>query len=134
MSFSSVTAKAAPPFEFDANGALVVTVVGFVPTTPWHNNNNYAAQQTDTEIQATPGAGLSLYITDITISTDTAMNIQLVRNTAASTAIYGPFYFSATGGLAKPFATPIILPANENLGITTSAAGNVTVSVQGFTQ
>jgi len=99
----------------------------------WSNNNNYAAAQTDTQIQAAPGAGLSLYITDVAMSTDEACNIKLVRATAGSTTIWGPFYFAANGGLIKHFSTPIRLPANENLGVTSSAAVNHTISVQGYT-
>jgi len=99
----------------------------------WSNNNNYGAAQTDTQIQAAPGAGLSLYITDILMSAEGACNILLVRATAGSTTIYGPFYFAANGGLSKHFATPIRLPVNENLGVTSSAAVNHTVSVQGYT-
>lgn len=99
----------------------------------WSNNGNWAAAQTDLEIQATPGANLSLYITDIVMSAEGACNIRLVRNTAASAIIYGPFYFAANGGLVKHFATPIRLPANQNLGITSSAAVNHTVTVQGYT-
>ena len=98
----------------------------------WSNNNNYAAAQTDTEIQATPGANLSLYITDIAISVEGACNVTLVRNTAAAVIIYGPFYFAANGGLIKHFKTPIRLPANENLGVTSSAAVNHTISAQGY--
>ena len=97
------------------------------------NNNNYAAAQTDTAIQAAPGANLSLYITDIVLSTEGACSIQLVRNTAASVTIYGPFYFAANGGLVKEFKTPLRLPTNENLGVTSSAAVNHTISIQGYT-
>jgi hypothetical protein len=99
----------------------------------WSNNNNWGAAQTDTQIQAAPGASLSLYITDIEMSAEGACNITLVRNTAASVDIFGPFYFAANGGLTEHFTTPIRLPANENLGVTSSAAVNHTVSVQGYT-
>jgi hypothetical protein len=95
-------------------------------------NDEYAAAQTDQQIQAAPGANLSLYITDVTMSVNAACNIELVRNTAASTTIFGAFYFAAKGGLVQQFLTPIRLPANENLGVTSSAAVNHTVSVQGY--
>lgn len=113
----------------DRNRRLLVNTVH---PNLWSNNTNWGAAQTDTQIQAAPGANLSLYITDVVMSAEGACNILLVRNTAASATIWGPFYFAANGGLVKHFATPIRLPANENLGVTSSAAVNHTVSVQGY--
>jgi hypothetical protein len=95
-------------------------------------NENHTTAQTNNELQAAPGAGLHIYITDVTINADTAGNLKLVSNTASPTDRYGPWYYAANGGLTKEFLTPIRLPDNQNLGFTSVASGNHTVSVQGY--
>lgn len=90
---------------------------------------NYAAAQTDTEVVATPGAGLSLYITDIILSTDTAGSIKLVEDTASAVDVVELMYFAANGGAMLPLRTPIKLTANKNLGITSTISGNHSITV-----
>ena len=90
---------------------------------------NYAAAQTDTQVVATPGAGLSLYITDIILSTDTAGSIKLVEDTAAAADKLELMYFAANGGAVIPLRTPIKLTANKNLGITSTISGNHSITV-----
>ena len=80
----------------------------------------------------TPGAGLRLYITDIVMSTDTAMNIKLVENTATPVIIAGPYNFAANGGIVISLKTPIVVTAATNLGFTSSTAGEHTVTVSGY--
>jgi len=101
----------------------------------WYTNNNYAAAQTNQAQKAAPGANLSLYITSIIMSTDTAMNILIVDDTAGAPAtILGPYYFAANGGMvAMPFEPAIRVTVNEDIGITSSAAGNHTVTINGYT-
>jgi len=98
----------------------------------WSAVENNSTAQTNNELKAAPGPGLSLYVTDIVMSTDTAMNIKLVENTGSPTDKAGPYYFAANGGIAMPLKTPIKLSANVNLGYTSSAAGNHTIQVHGF--
>jgi len=90
---------------------------------------NYGSAQTNTEVVATPGASLSLYITDVILSTDTAGNIKLVEDTASAVDILELMYFAANGGMVSNFRTPIKLTANKNLGITSSMAGNHSITV-----
>jgi hypothetical protein len=100
----------------------------------WVSNNNYAAAQTDTAQKAAPGANLSLYITGIIMSAEGACNILIVRNTAGSVTILGPYYFAANGGLAiTTFEPAIRVTANQDIGITSSAAVNHTVTINGYT-
>jgi hypothetical protein len=96
----------------------------------WHATGNYSGAQTDASVKAAPGAGLKLYITDVVLTTDTAMNIQLEHGT---TDVIPPMYFAANGGAAMHFQTPIVCAANTALTITSSAAGNHSVLVSGYT-
>jgi hypothetical protein len=90
---------------------------------------NYAAAQTNQELVAAPAAGYSIYITDVILSTDTAMNIKLVEDTGSATDILECMYFAANGGMVSNFKTPLKLTANKNLGITSSDAGNHSVVI-----
>lgn len=99
---------------------------------PWQANSNQSTAQTDTVLKAAGGASTYLCVCTLVISTDTAMNVTLVENTASSTDIAGPFYFAANGGMAITFSPPLILTVNDNLGYTSSASGNHTVIVTGY--
>jgi len=100
----------------------------------WKANDNQSTAQTNTALVGTPGASLSLYVQSVVISTDTAMNIQLVEDTGGiPAAVAGPYYFAANGGLAFRFEPPLQITANKDLGYTSSEAGNHTVTVTGFT-
>lgn len=99
----------------------------------WKADDNQSTAQTNKQLRAAPGAGLSLYITDITMSTDTAMNIKLVEDTAGVPAdVWKPMYFAANGGLVTNLKTPIKVTANKDLGYTSSAAGNHSLVICGF--
>jgi hypothetical protein len=96
-------------------------------------NENHSTAQTNNSLQAAPGAGYHLYITDIIMSTDTAMNIKLVEDTAGTPAdVAGPYYFAANGGIAARLTTPVRVTENKDLGFTSSAAGNHTITVLGY--
>lgn len=124
----------------EGDRAQVITDVygrPFVETahpTRWSVNENHTTAQTNNELKATPGAGLRLYITDIILSTDTAMNIKLVEDTGGTpVTIAGPYYFAANGGMHTNFRNPIPVTADKNLGFTSSAAGNHAVTINGYT-
>lgn len=100
----------------------------------WTVVENSASAETSNELKAAPGVGLSLYITDIIISTDAAINAKIVEDTGGSPAtIAGPYYFAANGGAGLHFVTPIKATANKNIGYTTVGTSNCTVEVHGFT-
>lgn len=99
----------------------------------WSVVENNATAQTNNAIKGTPGANLSLYITDVVMSTDTAGNIKIVEDTAGTPVTkVGPLYFAANGGAALHFQTPIRITANKDIGYTSSMTGNHTVQVNGF--
>ena len=100
----------------------------------WTVVENSASAETNNALKAAPGAGLSLYITDIIISTDAAINAKIVEDTGGSPAtIAGPYYFAANGGAGLHFVTPIKATANKDIGYTTVGTSNCTVQVHGFT-
>ena len=121
----------------DAIAASLVTLAAAVPggQTIWRATAHYASAQTDTELVATPGAGLSLYITDILISNGpVAGNILLEEDTgSAKTAIIQKLYFGVNGGTGRNFQTPLKLTANKNLGITSVSCTNHSITVSGYT-
>ncbi len=101
----------------------------------WSYHENSSSALTDATVHAAPGAGLSLYVTDIVCSTGaaTAMNIFLEEST--TTTILGPYYLEAVAGrgIALHFQTPKKITANTALTVTTSAAIAHSVDVTGYT-
>lgn len=103
-------------------------------TTIWAATDNQAAAQTDTALQATPGAGLSLYVTDIIISNGaTAGSVKLVEDTASAADIVELMYFAINGGCVINLKTPIKLTANKDLGYTSVSVTSHSITVCGFT-
>jgi hypothetical protein len=96
----------------------------------WSANDNYAIAQTDTVVKAAPGAGLALYVTDILFSTDTAMNIFLEAGAVIMTPAV---YLAVNGGWSAHFQTPIRWTTATAITITSSAAGNHSVLILGYT-
>lgn len=112
------------------DGALYV-----IPTGPqsWSYHVNGSTALTDTSVHVAPGAGLSLYVTDIIISSGaaTAMNAFLEEG---ATTVLGPYYLEAVAGrgCALHFGTPKKITANTALTLTTSAAIAHAVDITGF--
>lgn len=100
----------------------------------WSAIHDFTEAQTAHEIKATPGAGLSLYLTDIVISNGaTAGNVVLLEDTAAAANKTGTMYFAINGGAALHLKTPIKLTANKNLGITSVTCTTHSVTISGYT-
>lgn len=100
----------------------------------WSAPANYASAQTAVEIKAAPGAGLSLYITDVVCSNGaTAGNMKFGEDTAALVDKIEILYFAVNGGAALHFRTPIKLTANKNFGITSVSCTTHSVTVCGYT-
>ena len=100
----------------------------------WSYHSDGSTALTDASVHAAPGAGLSLYVTDIVVSSGaaTAMNVFFEEST---TKVLGPYYLEAVAGrgLALHFQTPKKITANTALTVTTSAAIAHAVDVTGFT-
>ena len=113
-----------------ADGALFV-----IPTGPqiWSYHENSSSALTDASVHATPGAGLSLYVTDIIVSTGAATALNIFFEEGASTVL-GPYYLEAVAGrgFAIHLGTPKKITANTALTVTTSAAIAHGIDVTGF--
>ena len=110
-----------------------------VPNQPFLGKINFAVTGADTDastaidIVAAPGAGKSLYITEVIItSNDADANPQLQDGDA--TLLFGPFYPSTSGIVVhKRFPNPLKVTANKSIALKAAAGGNVSVYVEGFT-
>ena len=101
------------------------------PPRIWHVNQRHTAAQTDATVKAAPGAGLSLYITDIYLSADGPTTITLEEGT--TTRIF-EYEAGGTGdGVSHSMRVPIKLAANTLLSITTVVVANINVLICGFT-
>jgi hypothetical protein len=84
--------------------------------------------QTDTVIWD-PTNGTKFVITDILISVDTAMNVHLEDGTT----IIFKWAFAANGGCSTNLQTPFqSASANNNLTYTSSAVGNIYITILGY--
>ena len=97
-------------------------------------SENNATAQTNNEIVAAPGAGLSLYVTDIVVSNGaTAGSIKIVEDTAGTpVVIVNETYMAINGGAVMQFKTPLKLTANKNLGYTSTTVTTHTITVSGY--
>lgn len=101
------------------------------PPRIWHVATEYTTQQTDATVKAAPGSGLSLYVTDIYIAVNAAVNVTLEEGT---TTLKWRYYGNSQGqGVSASLKVPIKIAANTALTITTSGAVTCTVVVCGYT-
>lgn len=86
-------------------------------------------------VKAAPtGAGQSLYVTDIVISSDTAGWVQVVYDaTGAGTALGSRIWVPVTGGAGLNFTTRLMAPVGKNVGVITAIAGNHSCLLCGYT-
>lgn len=100
----------------------------------WSVAVNYTGAQTAVEVKATPGASLSLYITDVVVSNGaTAGNVKFLEDTASAVDKIEVMYFAINGGATLHFRTPIKLTANKNLGMTSVTCTTHSITVCGYT-
>lgn len=101
------------------------------PPRIWHVLSEFTTAQTDTVAKAAPGAGLSLYITDINCHCNGAVTVTIEEGT---TVLKWRYYAAGAGdGSAPSFTTPIKITANTAITVTTSAAVTVFLLVAGYT-
>lgn len=100
----------------------------------WSYHVNGSSALTDTSVHAAPGAGLSLYVTDIVVSLGAASALNVFFEEGASTVL-GPYYLEAVNGRGMhiKFQTPKKITANTALTVTSSAAVAHSIDVTGFT-
>jgi hypothetical protein len=100
----------------------------------WSYHENSSSTLTDATVKGAPGAGLSLYVTSIVVSTGAATAFNIFFEEGASTVL-GPWYLEAVAGrgFAVNFLTPKKITANTALTVTTSAAIAHSIDVTGYT-
>lgn len=97
----------------------------------WHVSADYASAQTNVSVKASPGASLSLYITDIQISNGaTAGNITLLDG-SGGTVLY-EVYPAINGGAVLSLRSPIKLTAATALCLTSTSCTTHSVFVSGY--
>jgi hypothetical protein len=134
-------ADAAAPTAVTAGnqGSAIEDLYGRLMVQDFHPNHwtcNLGATSTLTQCQATPGAGLSLYVTDVIFSPTLAGTLTLTAGTGtncASTSVTfaGPYAVAAASTIDIPMRTPFKLTANTELCCSPSTSATCTVS--GFT-
>ena len=75
-------------------------------------------------------AAKKIYVTDVVISVDTAMNVQLQDDAAA--VLMEQIYLPANSVWSKTFSTPLLVATNQDLDVIASIAGNISVTVTGY--
>ena len=101
----------------------------------WSYHVDGSSALTDASVQADPGDGFQIVITNIVVSSGaaTAMNMFLEEG---ATKIFGPIYLEATAG--RGFCTPAgfkkHVTASTAVTVTTSAAIAHSVDIQGYIQ
>ena len=115
----------------DFDGAIYARPHG--PQLWSYHDDDAAAVTTDGTVHAAPGAGLSLYVTDIvfSIGAATASSIFFEEST---TKVLGPYYLEAIAGrgTAIHFQTPKKITANTALLVTNTGSITFSVDVTGF--
>ena len=118
-------------FATDRDGTVFVHTHG--PQIFSYHDDDVAAVTTDGTVHAAPGAGLSIYITDIvfSIGAATASSIFFEEST---TKVLGPYYLEAVAGrgMSVHFQTPKKITANTALLVTNTGSISFSVDVTGF--
>lgn len=99
----------------------------------WSYHLNTSTAQTDTQIQAAPGANYSIFITDIIFSSGAATAINIFFE-EGSTTVLGPFYLEAIAGrgLTINLTTPKQITANTAVTYTTSQSTAQNIDILGY--
>ncbi len=116
-------------------GAGVVRAQEIPRGVEWTAEAEYTGTQTDTVLRAAPGAGLSLYITDVMVicGSATAVDVTLEEDDTADILRFR-YYCTAIGdGVTKQYKAPIKFGSNRAILVTTSAAQKVFIAIGGFT-
>lgn len=126
-------AQAIGAYQLVWDGSQWVRVRADTSSQNWSYHEDSSSALTDAVVKAAPGAGLSIYVTDIIVSTGAAAAFNIFFE-EGSTKVLGPYYLEAIAGrgFAFQFKTPKKITANTALTVTTSAAIAHSIDVLGF--
>lgn len=91
-----------------------------------------SANATSSTVVKAKTAAKRIYVTDLIISVDTAMNVQLQDDAGSPEVLMEQIYLPANSVFSKVLSTPIMLAVNQDLRVITSASGNISVTVLGY--
>jgi hypothetical protein len=85
-------------------------------------------------VKADPGAGYSIFVTDVAFSTGAATACNIFLADGDGTKMLGPYYLEAVAGrgVVVQFLTPKQITAHKSLTVTTSASIAQGVDISGF--
>lgn len=115
----------------------IVNTGSFVGKTLWAFTGCDTDVSTAIDIISAPGAGKSLYITSVILTSNDADAYPQLQDGDA-TLLFGPFYTllgTAAGAMVinKDFKNPIKVTANKSIALKAAASGDVSVWIEGFT-
>lgn len=111
----------------------IVDEIPFKGRILWTVNGIDTNASTAIEIKAAPGAGKSLYLTEIVLGSDDADAHPQLQD-GDGTVLFGPLLSTAQGEhLVAVLKHPIKLTSNKALQIKAAAAGNVFLFIEGAT-
>lgn len=108
-----------------------------LPVVPFRRSDAFQATMTSADATTATSvkaktAAKKIYITDIIISTDTAMNIQLQDDAGSPEVLMEQIYVPANMVFSKTFSTPVMVATNQDLDVVASVAGNISVTATGY--
>jgi len=111
----------------------IVDEIPFKSRTYWSVNGQDTDASTAIDIVAAPGAGKSLYITDIVLGSDDADAHPQLQDGDA-TVLFGPLLSAVEGlHLTVSLRKPIKVATNKSIAAKAAAAGNVFIFISGAT-
>lgn len=91
-----------------------------------------SANATSATTIKTGDTGKIIYITDMIISVDTAMNVQIQDSTGTPVVMMEQVYLPANSVFSKQFKTPLKTSVSMDAKVVTSASGNISVTITGY--
>lgn len=115
----------------DANTPVPVSFSNPSSTSDFQETITSANATSATAVKAKTAAK-KIYVTDLIISVDTAMNVQLQDDNGSPVVLMEQIYLPANSVFSKTFSTPLVVATNQDLDVVASASGNISVTVTGY--
>lgn len=113
----------------DSSGRMIPAVV--VATTDDFQATITSANATSATQVKAKTAAKKIYVEDLIISVDTAMNVQLQDDAGSPEVLMEQIYLPANSVFSKSFKKPLVVATNQDLDVIASASGNISVTVTG---
>lgn len=118
---------------------MAITMNELTPATHGFANNAISADFSGTEELVAAVADKSHYITQLEISTVSAITVTIGAGEtggAVTAVLLGPFYFAATGGspISLQFNPPVKVAEATAIVADASGAGAAQIFIQGYTE